>query len=124
MEEEGLAGKVSEPRICETCHEKKTITPRHRECASCMAKKANKSKTEKSGTPETDQAARKPEEPSPGMGGEQKSDQRADLTLTLDFSGKHARLLEDINKLAEEEMRPVEWQVFYILRSHIKGISS
>ena len=40
--------------------------------------------------------------------------------LTIDF-GKHSSILTEVEKLADEEMRPVDLQVIYMLKQALTG---
>ena len=44
---------------------------------------------------------------------------RDDTTLIIEF-GKHAPVLREVERQAEEEMRPLDLQVIYILKSILK----
>jgi len=99
-------------RLCQDCGEKPTLSSNCPYCASCMAKRANKKKA--SGQPKKkkiDQQRHKVEKPSP----------RAETALTIEF-GKYASILEEVEKLAEDQMRPIDLQVIYILKTHLNSI--
>ena len=38
--------------------------------------------------------------------------------IQIDFE-KHTSVLDEIKDLAEEEMRPLEWQIIYMLKNHL-----
>jgi len=88
-------------RLCEECHEKPTITSKHRYCASCMAHMAHEKKKAANHTP-------KPETSQP----------RPDSTLTIDFTD-HASLLTEIKDLATQEVRTPSQQVIYVLKAYL-----
>jgi hypothetical protein len=43
-----------------------------------------------------------------------------DTVLRIDFA-KYSSILKEIKKLAEEEVRPVELEVIYILKRYVSG---
>jgi hypothetical protein len=47
----------------------------------------------------------------------------ADTALEVDF-GKHVHILREIEKLAEQQIRPVELQVIYMLKTYLDGMGS
>jgi len=102
--------KPENTRTCEECKEKPTISPKHSLCASCMARRSNKNRPEKKKKDKAkgNKAAR-----------QEKIQQRGNTDLTIEF-GKHVAVLKEIERLAEEEMRPVPLQVIYILKKYIK----
>jgi hypothetical protein len=42
-------------------------------------------------------------------------------TLTINF-GKYGHILKAVSKLAEEEMRPIDMHVIFILNQHLSGL--
>ena len=91
---------------------KKVISPGSPLCASCMAVKAHEArKTKKKPSA---QAKIKKEVPGAAKPG------RDDTTLIIEF-GKHVPVLREVERQAEEEMRPIDLQVIYILKKHLKG---
>lgn len=99
-------------RLCEDCGEKPTLSSNCPYCASCMAKRANKKKA--LGQPKKkkiDHQRPKIEKPSP----------RSETGLTIEF-GKHASILKEVEKLAEDQMRPIDLQVIYILKNYLNSI--
>jgi len=103
-------------RTCEECGERKTISPKHSLCPSCMAKRssaAQKAKKTVPGKPKTktrDNAKAKPEKPLQGQ----------NEARTINF-GKYGSILREVEKLAEEEMRPVDLQVIYMLKNYLNN---
>ena len=91
-------------KLCEECNEKPLINPVSKYCPSCLGRRAHLLKGRKK---EPKQAKEKNVTMFNLKGN--------DTTLTIDF-GKYAPLLRDVEKLAEEEMRPVEMQIIYILK--------
>jgi len=105
---EGRTDKTVVPlqKLCEECKERPLINPVSRYCPSCLAKRPHRVKGRKKNS-DKKVALFNPKE--------------RNTTLTIDF-GKYEPILKDIEKLAEEEMRPVEVQVIYILKKYMKQI--
>jgi hypothetical protein len=93
-------------RICETCGERPTISPRHRFCPSCMAKMVkhriipNRSQNK------------------PPL---KESGHKESSVLTINFHPKYVSLLKQIQDLADGEIRSVESQVIFMLKSYLDG---
>lgn len=98
--------KVENTRICSDCNKNHTISPKHSLCASCMAKRSNV-------------AGRKHKKPTQSMDRPETVDSGANIELVLKL-GKYSGLLDELTKLAEEEVRSIEEQVIWILKRYIK----
>jgi hypothetical protein len=103
-------------RICETCNEKKTISPNVPYCPSCMAKRSNAKRKVAKKTPYTAKTGKKAQHRGNGKGG----NGRPDTSVVVDFS-IHMSILKTIETMAEEEVRPLESQIIYILKMHIQN---
>ena len=110
--------KIENKRLCSKCKDNFTISPTNDLCASCMARlsnevrKARKAKLKapaKSNTKGKGKAEKSSLVPIPSS------------EIQIDF-GKHTLVLDEIKDLAEEEMRPIEWQIIYMQKNHLKGI--
>ena len=105
-------GTGEEVKLCKECGERPPIKPNHPYCAQCMAerskKKAAESRSKGSGQKTSTNAKARP----------RKAPQGQDQALTIDFS-KYTSILSEVEKLADEEMRPVEMQVIYMLRKSL-----
>ena len=104
--------KDENSRICGQCKKKPTITPKHSLCSSCMGSRAwSKKGDKKKGTqkPEKKRAKIKvnPKRALPAQ----------PMALTIDFGNKYASILREVEKLADQEIRPVELQVIYMLKT-------
>jgi len=101
-------------KLCKDCGLKPPISKNSPYCASCMAKRANEAKKAKKEAQNkiadggTTQSIKK----------EKKSPESENTSLTIEF-GKHVEVLKQTEKLAEDELRTVENQVIYILKSYI-----
>ena len=106
-------GKKEDARICEDCNKNKTISPKHSLCASCMARRSNKSRPKKK-VP----ASPKRKETTQNKAIPEKPQQDHDTALTIEF-GKYASVLSEIKKIAEEEVRSIDLQIIYILKRYL-----
>ena len=50
-----------------------------------------------------------------------KRDREQNTTVTIEF-GKHSLILKEIEKLADEEIRPLGLQIIYMLKNQLKAI--
>ena len=107
---------MTSPKLCEECKEKPLISPNHRLCASCMAIKSNKARKQRNKTT----AKEKMQKVAPPKG-KVKSSPHGNMEFILDFE-KYPPLLDKVTELAEEEMRPVDLQIFFMLREYLKGL--
>ena len=111
--------KTENTRICETetC-ERVTISPTTPFCAACLARKSNIAKAKKKDPVKSDSKTN----------GKGRTTQKKSILgqisepIQIDF-GKHTSILDEIRSLAEEEMRPLEWQIIYMLKKSLKGIN-
>ncbi|MBW1795570.1 MAG: hypothetical protein JRJ38_14255 [Deltaproteobacteria bacterium] len=124
--------KKENARLCD-CG-KITLSPNCPYCPSCMAKRSNKGRSAKKeskpkrprGRPPKKRATESPtetpkkEKTTHGMPKPEKATVGPYTALTIDF-GKYSPILRAVEKLAEEEMRPIELQVVYILKHYLNG---
>ncbi len=108
--------KKEDARICENCG-RPTISPGCPYCASCMAIRSHKAR------PAKKKGIIKPKKKDTikDKAEHQKPQQDLNTALTIEFS-KHVSVLREVEKLAEEEVRPVDLQIVFILKSYLKGI--
>ena len=104
-------------KLCEDCGQKPTLHPNSTLCASCMAKRSH-------GQRKTKQKAT--EKPKPANKGNHKhfptkAPETANTAITIEF-GKHGSILKEVEKLADEEMRPLDLQILYILKNYLDNI--
>lgn len=118
-------------RLCEDCREKPTMSPGCPYCPSCMSRRAHKARKLQGGSPKTPRReaqqglnkaklASRDKIPLPQPG---ESLTEADTALKVDF-GRHVHILREIEKLAEQQIRPVELQVIYMLKTCLDGMGS
>lgn len=107
-----IGDKTEDTRICERCGERPTIQPNAPYCSLCLtdmkrakqkAAGAQKKKNEGVSKPKTEKAQKTP-----------------DTAVKIDF-GKYVSVLDEIEKLADKEMRPLGMQVAYILQKYIEN---
>ena len=109
-----------------------TLSPSCPYCPACMSAKSRQGKSAKKepkpkrprgrppkkGTTESPTEAPKKEKTTHGMPKPEKAPVGPNTTLAIDF-GKCSSILRAVEKLAEEEMRPVDLQVVYILKHYL-----
>jgi len=123
--------KSENPRMCKDCGIRPTIQPNSPYCASCLALKGKEARARKKQASQgaskpgkekqEAQAALKTEKgPTQTIQEEEIVDSGANMELVLKF-GKYGHLLKEIERLAEEEVRPVELQVIYMLKRYLSN---
>lgn len=108
--------KPKNTRICEQCGEKPTFG-RSPYCASCMATRSNKArkgKKDKKPQPPKHRKKAGPSKPKP----EKSPPRGSEAVITINF-GKYASILKKVETLAEEEVRSVEGEVIYLLKTSL-----
>jgi hypothetical protein len=105
--------------LCEKCGEKPKFG-RSPYCASCMARKSNEARKGKT-TKKSTKSRRGRKKAGHSKDKAEKSPPGGDeAALKIDF-GKHAQILRQIERLAEEEIRSVESQVIYMLKTYLSS---
>jgi hypothetical protein len=101
-------------RKCSICKIKKTITPKHDLCGSCLAVKAKKTrkKPQIMVSKDTTQAWAKET-----RGVLEKAAYNENMNVEIDFT-KYPGILNQIQKLADDQVRPVDGQIIFLLKSH------
>ncbi|MDY6989230.1 MAG: hypothetical protein SWQ30_14360 [Thermodesulfobacteriota bacterium] len=114
--------KKKNTRLCD-CG-KPALSPTCPYCPSCMAKKSNEARAAKQKAEK-----RPPERPSSGRTGEEtaldmpkkeKPPTGPDTALVIDF-GKYPRVFEQVKARAEEEVRPIDLQVIFMLKQGLQA---
>jgi hypothetical protein len=93
------------------------IHPNSKLCASCLGKMAHKNKKAPEKPvkpPKTKTEGCKPQKSTRPV------QRKAGATCTVDF-GKYASILKEVKKLADEDMRPLDLQIVYMLNSQLKA---
>jgi len=109
--------KQENTRICEECSLNKTISSSSPLCASCMARKSHKKRPPKkkiSASPKRKDTTQGPSSHKTLIG-----QPRSDFEVV--FSGKYGQILKEIEKLAEEEIRTVDEQIIYIIKTYLSN---
>jgi hypothetical protein len=114
---------VKNTRVCKTpgCNNI-TSHPNFPYCHSCLdERKKNKIQTAVNNKPKGDKKAQYKEKPNKehSMTDVKKASPGKDTALTIDFNG-HPDLLEAIRGIADEELRPVDMQVIYMLKKQLQ----
>lgn len=108
--------KKENTRICEDC-DKTTISPKHPLCASCMAGRSHKKRPPNKKAPAS--LKRKGSTQSQGKHKAEIGDSGRDMEVV--FKGKYGKVLKEVEKLAEEEIRTVDEQIIYIVKSYLSN---
>ena len=116
--------KIENKRMCSKCKDNFTISPTNDLCASCMARLSNKSRLSNKAVKAKLKAPAKSNRKANSKGkGKAEKSSHVSLRNSIQINfGKHTSVLDEIQNLAEEEMRPLEWQIIYMLKNHLKGI--
>lgn len=117
--------KEENKRICKKCGKNPTMAPQTPYCSPCMRLLAQEARDRKKASSSGDNAAQEGkirEAPRETPSRKTKAAPAAgETTVRVDF-GAHADLLREIKGLAEEEIRPLDLQIIYVLKSHLKGL--
>lgn len=102
----------TQAQLCVECGEKERMgnSPY---CSSCMAVRANRARAENRRSERPRKRTDNPTRSKPGKALEEPS-----TALRIDF-GIHAAILREIEKLADKEIRPLECQVIYMLKTQL-----
>jgi len=122
------AKKSENVRLCKECGLRPTIQASSPYCSICLGLKAKKARARRKeaieetsrGTKDKqgDRAALKTEEaPTKTIGKGEIVDPGRNMSLI--FQGKHSYLLEEIERLAEEEIRTIDEQIIYIIKNYL-----
>lgn len=105
----------SRPRkICITCGLKPTISDSCPYCPSCMRKKSIESRKGKT-APVRAQRGR----PKKDTNHHEKTPTIENMTVSIDFD-KHPHVLKQVSDLADQEIRPLDLQIIYLLKRHFE----
>jgi len=105
-------------RICSLCKTKKTISPKHDLCGSCLAAKG---KEKRNKIPS--KVARVTEQAIKDKGTEKKTAYIENMSIKIDFT-KYPGILNQIQCLADEQVRPVDAQIIYLLKNHLSTLET
>lgn len=106
-------------RLCKDCGEKPTMSAKCPYCASCMRKKSIEARAAKVGKVQKDNKAPAAGKAKIGIKPPAlpKTPAKTKMAVVqVDFGG-YSQIFEGVKKLAEEEIRPVELQIIYLLKS-------
>lgn len=96
-------------RICSDCGKKPTISDSCPYCPSCMNKRGRKTQTAKNAPVRARSKERtaNAEKTPPGQ----------NLAVSIDFE-KHPLILKQVRALADQEIRPLDLQIIFLLKRH------
>lgn len=102
--------------LCKQCGLKPTISAGSPYCPSCMAKRSHKkrkgSENVSMGVKKERAYTGKPEPTPPSKASRD--------TITIEFK-RHISILKEVEKLADQEMRPLDCQILYMLKRYIEA---
>ena len=107
--------KKEDLRLCVDCGKNPTLSSSCPYCASCMSKRSHKKKQ----AARKDPGGPKKEKTTTNTNLPEKSPEKRNMKLIIDF-GKYGNILDRIEELAEEEVRPVDLQVIYMLKKGLE----
>lgn len=124
------AKKPENARICGTCEKNITIQPSSPYCASCLSLKAKESRARKKEAIKTvpiiengkqggSMGLRKGKEAYLDKDQAEISQPRTNFKII--FKGKYSQLLKELEKVAEEEVRTVDEQIVYIIKTYLSN---
>jgi len=104
--------KSSARRVCVACGLKPTISDSCPFCPSCMRKKSMESRKGKT-APVQARKRKTKEDKAPA----EKTPTIENMAVNIDF-GRFPLILKELQNLADEEIRPFDLQIIYILKHH------
>jgi len=105
-------------RLCTVCGERPTISDSCPYCPSCMGKKGLEKKRLKKQNGPVRRRRKKMQE---DLGSTEEATVKRNTAVTIDFE-KYPTLLQQLQDLAEREIRPLDLQMIYILKGHIDAL--
>jgi len=106
-------------RLCSSCKAKKTISPRHDICGSCLAAKG---KLKREQTAKNALQTMKTEKVKEDKGTVEKAAHGQDMRVVVDFA-KYPSILNHIQELADDQIRPLDAQIIYLLKSNLAALA-
>lgn len=107
-----LETEAQQPHLCKECGEKPRMGSSPY-CASCMAIRGNKARALQKAADKL-----KKEKRAKGQGKSETARNVSDTALKIEF-GSHADILREVEALADQEIRPVECQIIYMLKQQL-----
>ena len=113
--------KPENTRLCEKCGKNPTIQPNSPLCASCIGKQAWKDGKAKKKRPPNKKApgSLKRKEATQGKGKHKAVIVDSERYMEIVFSQKYSQVLKEVEKLADEEIRTVDEQIIYIVKTYL-----
>ena len=118
--------KQENARICSECGKNPTIQPNSPLCASCIGKKAWKDGKAKKKRPSKKKApgSLKIKETAKGQDKRKGEIGQPQADFPAIFEGKYKDILKELEKVAADEVRTVDEQIIYIIKSYLKTYHS
>lgn len=101
-------------KMCKTCGLKPTISDSCPLCPSCMRKKSMESRKGKTAPVQARRKETKKDKAWP-----EKTPPGESMTVNIDFD-KHPHVLKQVSDLADQEIRPLDLQIIYLLKRHFE----
>ena len=112
----GAQGSEEGARLCKDCHEKPPMSPHSPYCSSCMQKRSIKARMK---SKKASKGMEKEEPTVRAIAHSQGTPKGGTAAIRIDF-GKHQEVLGEVVKLADDQMRPLEIQIIYMLKTCLK----
>ncbi|MDQ5988001.1 MAG: hypothetical protein CSYNP_03754 [Syntrophus sp. SKADARSKE-3] len=108
-----------EARLCSACKEKPTISDSSPYCASCMAKRGSEKRRQNAVALPKKTRTKKMKKDTCHV---EKSLHKENMTVVIDFSA-YPSILKQVQDVADDQIRPLESQIIFILKSHFANIT-
>ena len=114
--------KQENTRICEKCGKNPTIQPNSPLCASCIGKQAWKDGKAKKRPPNKKvPASTKRKETTQGQGKHKAEIGQPRAHFEVIFNEKYSLVLDEVERLAEDQVRTTEEQIIYIIKTYLSN---
>ena len=114
----GESQKMTTQRLCRICGENPPLHKNNEMCPSCMSKKSWEKRRSKNKGPDTPKKKTDAKCITHTKDTQEKPVRGQNTAITIEF-GEHAAILQDIEKLSIQELRPVDIQIIYMLRNYL-----
>jgi len=111
------AQKKNEKGFCKKCNKRPTIQPNSPYCSICLNEMRKRARDGKKNI----SVVAKKKKKGNNKAKTERTQRGAKAVLTIDFE-KHAAILTTISKLAEEEFRPLNLQIIFMLKNQLEAI--
>ena len=117
-----MTTKQENTRACSKCGERPTIQPNSPLCASCIGKQAWKDGKAKKRPPNKKvPASTKRKETTQGQGKHKAEIGQPRAHFEVIFNEKYSLVLDEVERLAEDQVRTTEEQIIYIIKTYLSN---